>query len=460
MLSEKSEIWERARREVSRLLDEVRRTPDELLRDVTTSLSIQIPGTWIAALMGDETTSSFAFVTDHASPEVADYIDRYMAHISRSGRIPTTGLSQRVIDSGMPLLIPRIRLDDLLGLSSSAARDYWSSNQTPIALSEESTWGVLWVPIRARGTTLGSLAVGDHRPDHHMAEADVAALQAIADQVGLALRAAQVETAAARLSYRLAALESVVVTVSAGSDLPTTLRVILDQLVETAAIDAVDILVIDPASGTIHVVASRGFYSSYSANEHGACLADAWTNALESGSVDNLQHLDLIEHSWRRSRIAREGFISYRGIACRFGGKLVGVIEAFHRSAFEPNQQSIAFIDVLSDLAAIAIERASVPVVRNTLDRSQESGRRRPIPDLSRREKEVLRLVAEGQSNLEIAQSSHRAESTIKSSVRQLLRKARVRNRTELVRVALQHGWLQVAGADSIWMMGRNSFFR
>lgn len=57
---------------------------------------------------------------------------------------------------------------------------------------------------------------------------------------------------------------------------------------------------------------------------------------------------------------------------------------------------------------------------------------------LSEREREVLRAVLEGLTTKEIAARLKVAESTVKAAVRRLFEKTGVRNRTQLVRVALE----------------------
>jgi GAF domain-containing protein/DNA-binding CsgD family transcriptional regulator len=442
MAGTRGRAWDEVLLEVSRLLDDVHHSPDAILRVVATSLSTQVPGTWAAVLMDDDPTRSLVLVDDHSDPEVADYIRRFMAHHSRPERAPTSGLSRQVIDSGEALLIPRIKLEDVLALSSGAVRDYWGSHPPPAALMGESIWGVLWVPIRAYGSVLGTLALGERRPDCELAEVDKVGLQAIADLVGLALRNSQFENAAIRRNDRLSAVESIVTVMTAGADLRATFSVILEQLIERLAIDAADILTVDQALRVVQVAASRGFFSSYPSNGGGKLSTDIWSHADDADLVSNIADLDRLEHSWRRSLFAREGFKAYLGIPTIVRGTVVGVLEMFHRSEFEPDNESIAFMRVLATLAAIAIDGATAPKARPTSEVPAISPSRRPIPDLSRTERDVLPLIVDGQTNREIARRSYRSESTVKSCVRQLLRKARVRNRTELARVALSEGWL------------------
>jgi len=63
----------------------------------------------------------------------------------------------------------------------------------------------------------------------------------------------------------------------------------------------------------------------------------------------------------------------------------------------------------------------------------------RPEP-LSPREMDVLRLLARGQSNKEIARTLHLAEETIKDHVRHILAKLSVQSRTQAVLAAIRLG--------------------
>jgi DNA-binding NarL/FixJ family response regulator len=64
-------------------------------------------------------------------------------------------------------------------------------------------------------------------------------------------------------------------------------------------------------------------------------------------------------------------------------------------------------------------------------------------PDaLSRRELEVLRLMAAGMSNREIGQLLHMVEGTVKNHVSTILSKLGVRDRTRAVLKSLELGWL------------------
>jgi DNA-binding NarL/FixJ family response regulator len=75
--------------------------------------------------------------------------------------------------------------------------------------------------------------------------------------------------------------------------------------------------------------------------------------------------------------------------------------------------------------------------------RRQGSAREGPEAGLTARESEVLALIAEGQTNREIAAALVISERTAKFHVSSILRKLGASNRTEAVRLAGQKGWLR-----------------
>ncbi len=70
----------------------------------------------------------------------------------------------------------------------------------------------------------------------------------------------------------------------------------------------------------------------------------------------------------------------------------------------------------------------------------EEAGRERPIPELTARETEVLRLVATGMTSREIAAQLVLSHRTVQNHVQNTLGKLHLHNRVELVRFALAHG--------------------
>ncbi|MCS6847143.1 MAG: response regulator transcription factor [Anaerolineae bacterium] len=83
------------------------------------------------------------------------------------------------------------------------------------------------------------------------------------------------------------------------------------------------------------------------------------------------------------------------------------------------------------------------PAVQSRLMRHLREARdRTPVEPLTPREVQVLRLMAEGKTNKEIAAQLAITERTVKFHVGAILGKLGAGNRTEAVRLAAQRGWV------------------
>jgi DNA-binding NarL/FixJ family response regulator len=99
-------------------------------------------------------------------------------------------------------------------------------------------------------------------------------------------------------------------------------------------------------------------------------------------------------------------------------------------------------------LAAAAGQGVLDPVVRERLLSRAASAPVAPEPaggsdenDLTPREAEVLRLIAAGQSNREIARSLFVSEATVKTHVNRIFAKTGSRDRAQAIRYAYTHGY-------------------
>ncbi len=68
--------------------------------------------------------------------------------------------------------------------------------------------------------------------------------------------------------------------------------------------------------------------------------------------------------------------------------------------------------------------------------------RERPRPNLTEREKEILRLVCDGLTNAEIATSLHVSRETVKSELKRIFRKIGVGNRTQAAVLLVKNHWI------------------
>jgi DNA-binding NarL/FixJ family response regulator len=82
------------------------------------------------------------------------------------------------------------------------------------------------------------------------------------------------------------------------------------------------------------------------------------------------------------------------------------------------------------------------PMRPTTSDGTYKYDPERPRPNLTLREKEVLRLVCDGLTNSEIATKLTVSRETIKSELKRIFRKIGVANRTQAAVLLVKQGWL------------------
>jgi GAF domain-containing protein/DNA-binding CsgD family transcriptional regulator len=410
--------------------------PQAILTTVTSTLSKLRQGTWVTSVMNKDPATVRMFAADDADRGVATYFERMRS----SGEVRTTAIAMKVIESAKPLLIPSLSAEELSEILSADVRDYLRKN--PWVMPEARYYGVLVVPMRARGAVIGTIGLYEVRSSNPLTEKDVDWLQAVADRTGVAVENAQLYEDAINRLERLDSLRSVGLAITTSPDLRLTLRVILDQVTDKLRVDAADVLLLDEGDGMLAVAASAGFRST-SVPEYRLPVDEGLPGrAITGRRIETVTALSAFSQFRRRSLFAREAFKAYGAVPLIARSKLLGVLEVFHRAPLEPDQEWVSFLDALASEAAIAIDNAAM---YERLQHVRTEGPRKPagnVPDLSRVEKDILALVVEGATNSQIAERVHLSPHTVKFHVHRLLQKADADTRTELARKATQEGWL------------------
>jgi DNA-binding CsgD family transcriptional regulator len=435
-----SEAQQMAVEIIDRLAD-ARLTPAEFLAGVTKALSDVRSGTWVATLMGKDPSSSLVLSADGANPSMADYVDGMVAEVDRPQRAPTMSLSQQVIETGRRVFWPAVPWLEFVSMLTPFEQTYLKYHPPPITPEFQS---VLVVPMHSRGAVVGSLGLFEQDASNPITEKDADWIQEAADRLGMVTENAQLyEDAIMRLD-RLSSMQRVSRAISASLDLPFTLKVILEQVTHQLKIDAADVLLVDESDGMLATAASTGFMLTAIPNFRLRLDEDLTGRVLAGRHIETVSAPSEFSQAQRRSFFAREGFKTYGSVPLAAHGKLAGVMEIFHRSVLEPDNEWLSFLEAMACVAAIAVNIATLNERLNSAASSHPSERMMTrVPKLSRLEWEVLKLVVQGQTNREISAHVHLSQNTVKFHIRQMLQKTDSANRTDLTRQAMQHRWLQ-----------------
>jgi len=417
---------------------EARLEPRAILTTVTRALSKLRPGVWIATLMGkDPSEIQIVVANDDAQP---DYMDNYLDAMRVSGVANTSPVASRVIESGQPLLLPNITIDELMAqYMNDEVKPYLDMHPW---MPAGTTLGIVVVPMRARGVTIGTLGLYERRGSNPLTPKDTAWIQSIADRTGLAVENAQLYEDAVNRLDRLVALQSVSLAVSASPDLRLTLKVILDHVTARLKVDAADVLLLDETDNTLTPAASTGFLATAVPEYRLPADEGLPGRVMSSRRIETVTALSAFSQFRRRSLFAREGFKAYGAVPLSSRGRLLGALEVFQRSPIKPDQEWLSFLDALGSVAAVAIDSATM---QERLRQLRPLGPLRPSrlpPEMSRLEREIMRLVVEGKTNREIAAEVHLSQNTVKFHMRQILQKTGTSNRTELAHQSAKEGWL------------------
>ncbi len=164
---------------------------------------------------------------------------------------------------------------------------------------------------------------------------------------------------------------------------------------------------------------------------------DLLVTEVESAAGD-LSGLALIERAREIAPALRPIVLSVNADAQAIDSALAAGAVAYVVKTAHPDDLASAVRQAFSHSVYLAGRRAVTPVPAPNVVSTDEG------PDLTRRELEILRLVAEGDSNAELARMLWVTEQTVKFHLSNIYRKLDVANRTEASRWAQVHGLLDV----------------
>lgn len=276
------------------------------------------------------------------------------------------GLSGHVINTRRLYLNNYVRDDPREGLLNRLSKSSKSSlpsvsgtGVTGYLLSRRSeTSAVIGVPLISKNEIIGVLWVGRTNP---FTEGDIRVINALGEMAASAIQRATLHEETQGRVQRLNALHNIDKAITTDFDLDTILNVLLNEITSQLGIDAADILLYDALTQTLSYASGRGFKSGvvqHSALRIGKGFAGRV--ALERRLI-HIPNLSFSEELKKGATAALdEGFTTYFGVPLIAKGEVKGVLELYHRTAFEPDQEWLNFFDTLSRQAAIAIDNVSL----------------------------------------------------------------------------------------------------
>jgi response regulator RpfG family c-di-GMP phosphodiesterase len=160
-----------------------------------------------------------------------------------------------------------------------------------------------------------------------------------------------------RQVQRLNALRAIDRAITASVDLHVTLNILLQQVTGQLAVDAAAVLLFNPHTQVLEYIAERGFWTQLIEHKSLRLGEGLAGQAVLDGSRVSVPNLAAVPADQMQADLQRaESFKAYFGVPLVAKGKVVGVLEVFHRTLFTPDLEWLDFLDALAHQAAIAID--------------------------------------------------------------------------------------------------------
>ncbi len=215
-------------------------------------------------------------------------------------------------------------------------------------------------PMLREGRAIGFITFSKLTPYTPSAE-EVAACRLLAERAAVALENVRLFEETTRSLSQVQALHTIDMTIASSFDLRLTLNILLEQTRTQLGVDAVEALIFNPHTHMLDHAAGIGFRTTALQGTH---LRLGQSYAGIAGLEQKTIHVtNLREHKTdflRSPTFKAEGFDTYFGVPLIAKGQLKGVLEVFHRSPLQPNQNWMDFLETLAKQAAIAIDNASL----------------------------------------------------------------------------------------------------
>lgn len=218
----------------------------------------------------------------------------------------------------------------------------------------------LFAPMVKKGFVTGIIQAQSYFPDHYTQD-DADILTIIASAAGIIIDNTRLLNETRNQLERLTALRTIDMAINASLDMRVTLNILLEEIISQLHSDAAAILLYNPHIQALDYAAFSGFRANLpTQSQFGSGKGPAARVALERQVVQISPLYNTNDYDIPQQWIRDEGFMTYYGAPLVAKGQLMGVLEVFRRSSFDPDPEWVNFFEILAGQAAIAIDSATL----------------------------------------------------------------------------------------------------
>lgn len=206
---------------------------------------------------------------------------------------------------------------------------------------------------------VGTLSLITFGEVHHFTSEALDLLAGLAAQAAQAIANARLFAETETRLEHLRSLREIDRAIVGSLDVRLTLKVFLEQTIKQLRVDAADVLLVNPASQALTYGAGQGFrtrameQASVRLGESFAGQVALERRRLAMADIRGMAGLPVFTRF-----VANEGFVAYCGVPLLAKGQLIGVLEVYQRTPFDPNEEWLNFLETLAGQAAIAVDNA------------------------------------------------------------------------------------------------------
>jgi putative nucleotidyltransferase with HDIG domain len=256
--------------------------------------------------------------------------------------------TQGVVTTGQPLVInPKAQ----------------NADQAELAyMAKIEVTALLMLPLISHDQVTGLVELYEEDNEERIyTQEEIQLLQSLTAQAAIAIENARLFDDAQRHLKQTTALREIDQAISGSMQLRLVVQIVLKHIVSELGVDAAVVLLYDPNEGILKYELGSGFRTD--ALKHTRLrLGDGYAGrAALTRKTIYLPDLQNRTTDFLRSPIFhQESFVCYFGVPLIAKGEIKGVLEIFHRTPFKPDEEWLAFMEMLAGQVAIAIDNATL----------------------------------------------------------------------------------------------------